>query len=279
MLVHAGAGRGRASAPWRRSAPWRAPIADMVRPMPYPEIYPPDDGDFHPTAVAHTMFIDTVDRDAAETIDRAPAGLRRADARGAAPGARRRDGPRARRRDRVRAPREPDHGQRRRVLRRARRPGRARGLGRRSSPPRCGRATPARTSTSSATRARRASARPTRARPGTGSPRSRRATTRTTSSGSTRTSRPPSPSRRLPGDADGGSHRVAPPPTERFPLFPRSTAPREIDAEHEREPPAPRRPCTGAPRARPRGSASAGCARGMCGKSRIRSQRHLRWRL
>ena len=38
--------------------------------MPYPEIYPPDEGDFHPTAVAHTMFIDRVDQDTAETIDR-----------------------------------------------------------------------------------------------------------------------------------------------------------------------------------------------------------------
>ena len=31
-------------------------------------IYPPDEGDFHPTAVAHTMFVETVDRHAAETI-------------------------------------------------------------------------------------------------------------------------------------------------------------------------------------------------------------------
>ena len=67
MLVHAGpleAGE-RAVAPFRALA---EPIADLVRPMPYPEIYPPDNGDFHPTAVAHTMFIDTVDRHAAETV-------------------------------------------------------------------------------------------------------------------------------------------------------------------------------------------------------------------
>ena len=55
----------------RAVAPFRAlttPIADMVRPMPYPEIYPPEVGDDHPTAVAQTMFVDTVDRQVAETI-------------------------------------------------------------------------------------------------------------------------------------------------------------------------------------------------------------------
>jgi hypothetical protein len=36
--------------------------------MPYPKIYPPEQDDFHPTAVAHTMFIDTVGRQVAETI-------------------------------------------------------------------------------------------------------------------------------------------------------------------------------------------------------------------
>ena len=52
-------------------APFRAlaePITDMVRPMRYPEIYLPDEEDYHPTAVGHTMFIDRVDRDVAETI-------------------------------------------------------------------------------------------------------------------------------------------------------------------------------------------------------------------
>jgi FAD/FMN-containing dehydrogenase len=68
MLVHAGdpeAGQ-RAVAPFRALA---APLADMVRPMPYPEIYPPEEGgDFHPTAVGHTMFVDRIDRPVAETI-------------------------------------------------------------------------------------------------------------------------------------------------------------------------------------------------------------------
>jgi FAD/FMN-containing dehydrogenase len=55
----------------RAIAPLRAlatPIADMVKPMPYPEIYPPDDPDYHPTAAALTLFIDDVDRDAAAMI-------------------------------------------------------------------------------------------------------------------------------------------------------------------------------------------------------------------
>jgi FAD/FMN-containing dehydrogenase len=55
----------------RAIAPFRAlvePIADMVKPMPYPEMYPPEEGDYHPTAVARTMFIDTIDRDVSQMI-------------------------------------------------------------------------------------------------------------------------------------------------------------------------------------------------------------------
>jgi hypothetical protein len=44
------------------------PIADMVQPMPYPQIYPPEDESFHPTAVGRTMFVDHIDRDVAGTI-------------------------------------------------------------------------------------------------------------------------------------------------------------------------------------------------------------------
>ncbi|HEX6934890.1 MAG TPA: FAD-binding oxidoreductase [Actinomycetes bacterium] len=36
------------------------PLADLVRPMPYPEIYPPDDPDYRPTAVAKNMFVESV---------------------------------------------------------------------------------------------------------------------------------------------------------------------------------------------------------------------------
>jgi berberine-like enzyme len=52
-------------------APFRAlatPLADMVRPSTYPEMFPPEDPDYHPTAVSRTMFMDHVDRPVAETI-------------------------------------------------------------------------------------------------------------------------------------------------------------------------------------------------------------------
>jgi hypothetical protein len=52
-------------------APFRAlatPIVDMVHPMPYPEIYPPDDESYRPLAIARTMFVDRVDIGVAETI-------------------------------------------------------------------------------------------------------------------------------------------------------------------------------------------------------------------
>jgi FAD/FMN-containing dehydrogenase len=52
-------------------APFRAlatPLADLVAPMPYPGIYPPEDESFHPTAIGHTMFVDTIDQQVAETI-------------------------------------------------------------------------------------------------------------------------------------------------------------------------------------------------------------------
>jgi FAD/FMN-containing dehydrogenase len=44
------------------------PIADLLRPMPYSGMFPPEAEGHHPTAVAHTMFVDTVDRTAATTI-------------------------------------------------------------------------------------------------------------------------------------------------------------------------------------------------------------------
>jgi FAD/FMN-containing dehydrogenase len=45
-----------------------APIADLVRPMTYPEMYPPEEEGYRPTAVATTLMIDRVDKPAAETI-------------------------------------------------------------------------------------------------------------------------------------------------------------------------------------------------------------------
>lgn len=67
MLVYAGdvATGERAIAPFRALA---APIADMVRPMKYPEIYPPEEGEYHPVAASRTMFIDRVDHSVAALI-------------------------------------------------------------------------------------------------------------------------------------------------------------------------------------------------------------------
>jgi FAD/FMN-containing dehydrogenase len=52
-------------------APFRSlatPIVDMVRPIPYPEMYPPEEEDFHPTVIGRTMFVDSVGQDTAEMI-------------------------------------------------------------------------------------------------------------------------------------------------------------------------------------------------------------------
>ena len=67
LMVHASGGEAgeRAVAPFRALA---TPIADMIKPMPYPEIYMPEDEEYRPTAVARTMFVDSIDRDVAETI-------------------------------------------------------------------------------------------------------------------------------------------------------------------------------------------------------------------
>jgi FAD/FMN-containing dehydrogenase len=45
-----------------------APIADLVKPMTYPEMFPPEDPDYHPLALTVTMFLDRVDRATAETV-------------------------------------------------------------------------------------------------------------------------------------------------------------------------------------------------------------------
>jgi FAD/FMN-containing dehydrogenase len=52
-------------------APFRVlaePYADMLRPMPYPEMFAPEDPDYHPTAVARTMFVARVGPPEAATI-------------------------------------------------------------------------------------------------------------------------------------------------------------------------------------------------------------------
>jgi FAD/FMN-containing dehydrogenase len=51
-------------------APFRAivtPLADMVKPMHYPDIYAPDDRS-HPVGSTRTLFLDTIDRRVAETM-------------------------------------------------------------------------------------------------------------------------------------------------------------------------------------------------------------------
>jgi hypothetical protein len=67
MLCYAGAVEAgeRALAPFRALA---TPIVDMVKPGRYPEMYPPEDPNYHPIATGRTMFIDSVDRGIAETI-------------------------------------------------------------------------------------------------------------------------------------------------------------------------------------------------------------------
>src|SRR5688572_8950328 len=55
----------------RAIAPLRAlaePLADMVRPMSYAEMYPPEEEEYRPVAAVRTMFADSVGLGAAETI-------------------------------------------------------------------------------------------------------------------------------------------------------------------------------------------------------------------
>src|SRR2546428_8511679 len=57
MLCYAGA----VDAGERAVAPFRAlatPIVDMVKPCRYPEMYPPEDPDYHPIATGRTIFMD-----------------------------------------------------------------------------------------------------------------------------------------------------------------------------------------------------------------------------
>jgi FAD/FMN-containing dehydrogenase len=55
----------------RAVAPFRAlatPIADLLKTQPYPDMYPPEDDSYHPTAVSRTMLVERIDREAGETI-------------------------------------------------------------------------------------------------------------------------------------------------------------------------------------------------------------------
>ena len=57
--------RASAIAPFRTLA---IPIVDMVKPMRYPEIYPPEEDDYHPVASGRTMFLDAINHSVAQTI-------------------------------------------------------------------------------------------------------------------------------------------------------------------------------------------------------------------
>jgi FAD/FMN-containing dehydrogenase len=54
-------------------APFRAiakPLADMVKPIRYPEMFPPEGGDYHPTAAARSLYVDKIDfRDAKNIVE------------------------------------------------------------------------------------------------------------------------------------------------------------------------------------------------------------------
>ena len=67
MLVYA----GEVEAGQRAFAPFRAlanPVADLLRPLPYPEMFPPAEPGYRPVSVARTIFTEDVDQAAAETI-------------------------------------------------------------------------------------------------------------------------------------------------------------------------------------------------------------------
>jgi FAD/FMN-containing dehydrogenase len=67
MLVYAGPVEDgeRAVAPLRALA---TPYADLVRPMPYPEVFPPEEAEYRPIFSGRSMFLDKVDRGVAEEI-------------------------------------------------------------------------------------------------------------------------------------------------------------------------------------------------------------------
>jgi FAD/FMN-containing dehydrogenase len=67
MLVHVGPAEAGAEA----LAPFRSlatPLADLLRPISFAEVYPPENPDYRPLSATRTLFVDTVDRDAAERI-------------------------------------------------------------------------------------------------------------------------------------------------------------------------------------------------------------------
>ena len=128
LMVYA----GDAEAGQRAIAPIRAlatPLADMVRPIRYPEMYEGPEGPRPAFAAGTNVLVDGFAARGGGGDPRAPRDLHRPDGRRPAPRARRRDGARPRRRDGVRAPRREDDGERRRDVREPGGGPRARSLG------------------------------------------------------------------------------------------------------------------------------------------------------
>jgi FAD/FMN-containing dehydrogenase len=67
MLIYIGDAKAgeQAIAPFRSIA---TPIMDMIKPMSYPEIYPPEDESYHPIGASRNMFVDSIDRSMAKMI-------------------------------------------------------------------------------------------------------------------------------------------------------------------------------------------------------------------
>jgi FAD/FMN-containing dehydrogenase len=67
MLVYAGdPNEGeKVIAPFRKLA---EPLADMLKPMRYKDIFPPENGSYHPTAVSHNMHMNNIDQAVATEI-------------------------------------------------------------------------------------------------------------------------------------------------------------------------------------------------------------------
>jgi len=67
FVCYAGGGDAaeRAIAPLRELA---TPIVDMVKPMPYAQIYPPEDDSYHPIGTGRNMLVDAIDKRSAESM-------------------------------------------------------------------------------------------------------------------------------------------------------------------------------------------------------------------
>ena len=67
MLVYVGPSEAglRALAPFRALA---TPLADLMGPMSYRDVYPPEDPSYHPLGAGRNLFVDAVDRASAQTI-------------------------------------------------------------------------------------------------------------------------------------------------------------------------------------------------------------------